>query len=704
MKAPCALVGAELPPAKEGASEPFRIEVGKLRGVESRGMLCSARELKLSDDHDGLLDARRRRDGRRRPARSAAASTTRSSRSSSRRTSATALSVHGVAREVAAITGAPLQAADASPMAPVGSDRKLPVDDRGARPVRALLRAASSRGVDAKAKTPAWMADRLARCGQRTVSPLVDISNYVMFELGRPSHIFDLDKIDGGLDGALGQEGRVARAAQRQHRRARRERRRHRRCRGASSRSPASWAAPPPRCPTRRATSTSRPRSGGPRRSPGARAAINFSTDAGHRFERGVDPATTVEHIERITPLILEICGGAETRCGPIDDQVTALPELAPVTLRVARAAKVIGMPVTQADCEGVMSAPRLRSRRSRPGEIDVVPPSWRFDIRLEEDLIEEVIRLHRLRRLAGRAAARHAAGEGARANRGAARARCAIAMADARLAGDDQLQLRRRALGARLRRQRRRRSASSIRSPRRSSVMRSSLVGSLVEVLRVNLARKRPRVRVFELGKVFVRDAASAGGPTRRRRRAPAAPARRPRLRPGRAAAMGRARSAASTSSTSRATSRRCSRRRVARFVAAPHPALHPGRSARDRARRRAHRLHRRAAPALAPGLRDAGNAIVFELDAEALQRRPRADLRAAAEAAIGVARHRARRRPRRHPRGAEGRDRRRRASAGARRDAVRHLRAAAGRRPASPPASAASPSASRSATTSAR
>ena len=80
---------------------------------------------------------------------------------------------------------------------------------------------------------------------------------------------------------------------------------------------------------------------------------FHFSTDAGHRFERGVDPATTVEHIERLTSLIVEICGGAETRCGPIDDQVVALPELAPVTLRVARAAKVIGMPVTQADCEG---------------------------------------------------------------------------------------------------------------------------------------------------------------------------------------------------------------------------------------------------------------------------------------------------------------------------------------------------------------
>jgi phenylalanyl-tRNA synthetase beta chain len=328
MKAPCALVGAELPPAKEGASEPFRIEVGKIRGVESRGMLCSARELKLSDDHEGLLalddDAPSApMCARRSP------STTRSSRSSSRPNLGHALSVYGVAREVAAITGAPLVAPTFAKV-PVASERTLPVSIE-APDLCGRFSGRVVSGVDARAATPRWMADRLARCGQRTVSPLVDISNYVMFELGRPSHIFDLDKIEGRPHGSLGQEGRVARAPQRQHRRGRRDRRRHR------------------RCEARRVARRHHGRRGDavsdatrnvyveaafwwPEAVAGRSRRYHFSTDAGHRFERGVDPATTVEHIERLTSLILEICGGAETRCGPIDDHVTALPELAPVT------------------------------------------------------------------------------------------------------------------------------------------------------------------------------------------------------------------------------------------------------------------------------------------------------------------------------------------------------------------------------------
>ena len=247
-------------------------------------------------------------------------------------------------------------------------------------------------GVDARATTPRWMADRLARCGQRTVSPLVDISNYVMFELGRPSHIFDLDKIDGGLTVRWGRSGESLELLN-----------------GSTVEVDGTVGVIADQARVEslagimggNATAVSDATRNvyveaafwWPDAVAGRSRRYHFSTDAGHRFERGVDPATTVEHIERLTALIVAICGGAQTRCGPIDDHIAALPAPTPVTLRIARAAKVIGMPVTQGDCEGVMA--RLGFPfTSRPGEIDVVPPSWRFDIRLEEDLIEEVIRL----------------------------------------------------------------------------------------------------------------------------------------------------------------------------------------------------------------------------------------------------------------------------------------------------------------------
>jgi phenylalanyl-tRNA synthetase beta chain len=271
MKAPCALVGAELPPAKEGASEPFRIEIGKIRGVESRGMLCSARELKLSDDHEGLLvlddDARVGVDVREQLRLDDTIFTLKLTPNLGH-----ALSVFGVAREVAAITGAPLRAPKFATTSPT-TDQVLPVRVEAAD----LCGRFSGRvvtGVDPAAQTPRWMVDRLARCGQRSVTALVDISNYVMFEFGRPSHIFDLDKIEGGLHVRWGRAGESLELLN-----------------GSmvevdatvgviaddvrvESRSPASWAARRRLCRMRRATSTSRPRSGGPRRSPAAPGAI----------------------------------------------------------------------------------------------------------------------------------------------------------------------------------------------------------------------------------------------------------------------------------------------------------------------------------------------------------------------------------------------------------------------------------------------
>jgi phenylalanyl-tRNA synthetase beta chain len=193
--------GRRAAPGEDG--KPFQIKVGKLRGVESFGMLCSARELQLSEDHGGLLelpaDAPLGQDIRQYLNLDDTLFTLKLTPNL-----AHCLSVYGVAREVSALTGTPLNA----PPRRRGPalDDKLPVDVQ-ASDLCGRFSGRIVRGVNTKAQTPAWMVERLARCGQRSVSPLVDISNYVMFELGRPSHIFDLDKIHGGLQVRWGREG-----------------------------------------------------------------------------------------------------------------------------------------------------------------------------------------------------------------------------------------------------------------------------------------------------------------------------------------------------------------------------------------------------------------------------------------------------------------------------------------------------------------
>ena len=195
IKVPCALVGAALPPADD-AGKPFEIKLGKLRGVESQGMLCSARELKLSDDHGGLLllddAAPVGVDIRTHLKLDDTIFTLKLTPNLGH-----CLSVYGIAREVAALTGAPLRQPSFPPVTPAHAD-VLPVTVEAAD-LCGRFSGRIVRGVDTKARTPAWMVDRLARCGQRSVTALVDISNYVMFEFGRPSHIFDLDKIHRGL-------------------------------------------------------------------------------------------------------------------------------------------------------------------------------------------------------------------------------------------------------------------------------------------------------------------------------------------------------------------------------------------------------------------------------------------------------------------------------------------------------------------------
>jgi phenylalanyl-tRNA synthetase beta chain len=511
IRVPCALVGAELPPGPDG--KPLVIKVGKLRGVESQGMLCSARELQLSDDHGGLLEL------------AGDAPLGQSIRDTLRLDDslltvkltpnlAHCLSVYGVAREVSALTGAAL-CSPQFPAVPVGCPDTLPVQV-SAPDLCGRFSGRIVRHLDPRAATPQWMVDRLARCGQRSVSALVDISNYVMFEYGRPSHIFDLDKIHGSLDVRWGRPGEQLKLLN-----------------GSTVTVDAQVGVIADDLQVESlagimggdATAVSDDTRSvyveaafwWPRAVAGRSRRYNFATDAGHRFERGVDPSQTVEHIERITQLIIDICGTPATVCGPVDDQKVNLPVSTPVSLRVARAARVIGMPLSLEQCVGALTRLGLPvTVQSAPvpgtdaaGTLSVVPPPYRFDIAIEEDLIEEIARVIGYNNLP---VTPPLAPITARIRPEAQRSSHAVRHALAGLGYQETINFS--FVEERWERELAGNPAPvKLHNPIASqmSVMRSSLLGSLLQVLKFNQDRKASRVRVFELGRVFLRDGAVA-------------------------------------------------------------------------------------------------------------------------------------------------------------------------------------------------
>ena len=494
---PCATVGAVLPPGEDG--KPFLIKLGKLRGVESQGMLCSSKELQLADDHGGLLelapDAVVGRDIREQLLLDDMLFTLKLTPNL-----AHCLSVYGIAREVAALTGSPL-VEPVFPAVPVSLNDRLPVSVQ-APDLCGRFTGRIVRGVNTRATTPTWMVDRLARCGQRSVSPLVDISNYVMFELGRPSHIFDLDKIHGGLQVRWGREGEQLKLLN-----------------GNTVTVDAQVGV----IADDQAVESLAGIMGGdatavsddtqnifieaafwwPKAIAGRSRRFNFSTDAGHRFERGVDPSTTVEHVERITQLVLDICGG---QASVLDDLTVNVPQAQPVMLRVARAVKVIGMPLTQAQCAGALRRLGLAVSEGE-GSVTVTPPAYRFDLQIEEDLIEEVARVIGYEQLP------HTPPQApitAKIRPEAQRGHFAVRRQLAQLGYQETINFSfveerwERELAGNT-------NPIKLLNPIASqmSVMRSSLLGSLVAVLKFNLDRRADRVRLFELGRVFRKDPA---------------------------------------------------------------------------------------------------------------------------------------------------------------------------------------------------
>jgi len=567
MKVPLARVGAELPGG-------MRIGVARMRGVESSGMLCSARELGLSQDHAGLLALP---DGLSpgTPLRQALDLDDTLFTLKLTPNRADCLSILGVAREVSALTGAPLKAPAMVPVTADISDR-LPVQVQ-APDLCGRFAGRVIRGVNARAATPDWMVRRLERAGQRSISALVDISNYVMLELGRPTHVFDLDKVDAaGLTVRWARKGEsllllsgqtveldetvgVVAAGDKVESLA-----------GIMGGEGTSVTLDTANVYVEAAFWWPESLAGRARR-------YRFGSEASHRFERGVDYASIPEHLEFMTRLVLEICGG---RAGPLDDQVVALPQRPPVRMRLARCRRVLGVDVPRAEIEDIFGRLGL-AYESEDDAVVVTPPSYRFDLHIEEDLIEEVARIHGFERIPdlppmARADMR-VQPETLRGPHALRRMTAALDYQEVINFSFVEEAWERDYAG----------NADPIRlvNPIASqlAVMRSSLLGGLVANICYNVNRKQSRVRVFELGRVFLRDAAAPDGELS------VAGVRQPQRLAG--AAWGPAAEEQWGLPTRQVDFYDVKadvqalfgvRADGLRFVAARHPCLHPGRSAR--------------------------------------------------------------------------------------------------------------------------
>ena len=491
-KVPCALIGAKLP--------GLEIKKAKLRGVESSGMLCSARELGLSQDHAGLLvleeDAPVGRDVRELLALDDTYLTLKLTPNRG-----DCLSMLGIARDVAALTGAALRVPPAPPVKEAIADQ---------RDVRIEEPAACGhyfgrviRGIDPGARTPQWMVRRIERAGLRAISPLVDITNYVMLERGQPMHAFDHAKLAGSIGVRFMKPGERVKLLNDQ----------------VVECQPKLLAI----------TDESGPVALGgvmgghdsmvgdgttdvffeaayfaPAAVQGKARALGLTSDAAYRFERGVDPNGAGAALERATQLTLEICGG---KAGPITHAAGEAPRRMAVRLRPERARALLGYPVADAEMHEILK--RLSCLpEGGAGAIRVTPPSWRFDLEIEEDFVEEVARIHGYEHVpdvAPRSSLPMLPVAAGTRDRFALRHLLAAlgyqeVVNYSFVAAESERDFAGNEAPVRL--------ANPIAS--HMGVMRTTLLGGLVQTLRANLNRGEPRVRVFEIGRCFLGDSPS--------------------------------------------------------------------------------------------------------------------------------------------------------------------------------------------------
>ncbi|BDH46178.1 phenylalanine--tRNA ligase beta subunit [Salmonella enterica subsp. enterica serovar Choleraesuis] len=377
-----ATVGAVLP-------GDFKIKAAKLRGEPSEGMLCSFSELGISDDHNGIIEL---------PADAPVGtdireylklddSTIEISVTPNR---ADCLGIIGVARDVAVLNKLPLVAPEMNPVAAAISDTfPIRVEATEACP-RYLGRVV--KGINVKAATPLWMKEKLRRCGIRSIDPVVDVTNYVLLELGQPMHAFDLARIDGEIVVRMAKEGEKLVLLD-----------------GSEATLNADTLVIADRQkPLAMGGIFGGEHSGvngdtqdvllecaffNPLAITGRARRHGLHTDASHRYERGVDSTLQHKAMERATRLLIDICGGS---AGPIID-VTAqdkLPVAATITLRRSKLDRLLGHHIADEQVSDILTRLGCQVTTGKD-EWVAVAPGWRFDMQIEEDLIEEVARVY---------------------------------------------------------------------------------------------------------------------------------------------------------------------------------------------------------------------------------------------------------------------------------------------------------------------
>ncbi|HYN77159.1 MAG TPA: phenylalanine--tRNA ligase subunit beta [Lamprocystis sp. (in: g-proteobacteria)] len=381
-RVPVAVVGAVLP-------GDFKIKRAKLRGVESLGMICSAKELGLAETSDGILplpaDAPLGRDFR--DWLGLADTCIEVDLTPDR---GDCLSIAGLAREVAAINRTVLTPVAAEPVPPQ-IDEHFPVrlEAQAACPRYACR---VIRGIDPAAETPLWLRERLRRGGVRAISPVVDVTNYVMLELGQPMHGFDLDRLDQEIRVRLAESGERLALLNGDEISLRPDT-----LVIADAAGPVALAGIMGGAPTGVGGETRdvllESAYFAPTLLSGKARSYGLHTDSSHRFERGVDPGLQVQALERATQLLLDCVGG---RPGPVVNVLAAdhLPRRSALNLKTAHCARILGLDIPPETIADILVRLGMELE-PMTGGWRVTPPSARIDLVHQVDLIADVARIH---------------------------------------------------------------------------------------------------------------------------------------------------------------------------------------------------------------------------------------------------------------------------------------------------------------------